>query len=86
MGSKSANKYPIPSIFFVLQPLPSCRFCQTHFCVIYTLLSGAELFGGAPSEQSVGLELEEEVVGLRRRGQVQKTDGETGMIWTYILK
>ena len=54
---------------------------QTHFCIIYTLLSGAELFGGAPSEQSaasladpahavqVGLELEDEVVGLRRRGQ-----------------
>lgn len=42
---------------------------QTHFCIIYTLISGAELFGGAPSEQSVGLELEEEVVGLRRRGQ-----------------
>ena len=41
----------------------------THFCVIYTLVSGAELFGGAPSEQSVGLELEDEVVGLRRRGQ-----------------
>lgn len=43
---------------------------QTHFCILYTLTSGAELFGGAPSEQSVGLELEEEVVGLRkRRGQ-----------------
>ena len=26
--------------------------CQTHFCIIYTLVSGAELFGGAPSEQS----------------------------------
>lgn len=25
---------------------------QTHFCIIYTLVSGAELFGGAPSEQS----------------------------------
>ena len=34
-----------------------CRRCcgrQTHFCIIYTLLSGAELFGGAPSEQSAG--------------------------------
>ena len=32
--------------------LLECR--QTHFCIIYTLLSGAELFGGAPSEQSAG--------------------------------
>jgi len=42
---------------------------EIHYCILYTLRSGAELFGGAPSEQTVGLELEpgEETAGLRRR-------------------
>eukprot|EP00439_Symbiodinium_sp_Y106_P055026 s1815_g7.t1 len=42
---------------------------EIHYCILYTLRSGAELFGGAPSEQTVGLELDpgEETAGLRRR-------------------
>lgn len=31
----------------------------THFCIIYTLTSGAELFGGAPTDDAIGLSLDE---------------------------
>ena len=42
-------------LFFLRRLLPLCRLeirGKAHFCILYTLRSGAELFGGAPSEQS----------------------------------
>jgi len=50
---------------------------EVHHVTIYTLLTGAELFGGAPLEHAVGLDLgmnaytkdDEVPSGLRRRGQ-----------------
>ncbi|CAJ1398452.1 unnamed protein product [Effrenium voratum] len=63
---------------------------QAHFCILYTLRSGAELFGGAPSEQSVGLELDDEVssAGLRRRGEAATRSWKlvAGKVFSYILK
>lgn len=43
---------------------------ECFFAAVYTLNSGAELFGGQPLEQAVGLDLDDEgpgEVGLRRR-------------------
>jgi len=42
---------------------------ETFYSVVYTLKSGAELFGGQPLEMAVGLELDEGISepGLRRR-------------------
>mmetsp|Transcript_6510 Transcript_6510/g.15894 ORF Transcript_6510/g.15894 Transcript_6510/m.15894 type:complete len:349 (-) Transcript_6510:28-1074(-) len=48
---------------------------EVHFAVVYTLQTGAEIFGGAPIDQAIGVELstkdESENVGhgLRRRRQ-----------------
>lgn len=58
---------------------------EVHHVVIYTLLTGAELFGGAPLEHAVGLELgmnaytqdDEVPSGLRRRGQKEPTANST---------
>mmetsp|Transcript_123869 Transcript_123869/g.358247 ORF Transcript_123869/g.358247 Transcript_123869/m.358247 type:complete len:334 (+) Transcript_123869:80-1081(+) len=42
-----------------------------HFAVVYTLNTGAELFGGAPAEHAVGLDMGDDAsvgsAGLRRR-------------------
>eukprot|EP00405_Crypthecodinium_cohnii_P042708 CAMPEP_0206559458 /NCGR_PEP_ID=MMETSP0325_2-20121206/20406_1 /ASSEMBLY_ACC=CAM_ASM_000347 /TAXON_ID=2866 /ORGANISM="Crypthecodinium cohnii, Strain Seligo" /LENGTH=346 /DNA_ID=CAMNT_0054060963 /DNA_START=14 /DNA_END=1054 /DNA_ORIENTATION=+ len=59
----------------------------THFVIVYTLMTGAELFGGAPIEHAVGLTLdnEEETTmsnkpddGLRRRRGAARSVGSKG--------